>query len=106
MHRGSVSEENIESQVMSIAIDPGEDGRNSHSPQRRQTVEQQIILKEEVERRYTKFGNQYEVTERQNAGVYIDALCKLLPELMEMYSEQDVDEALQKFSSKFCSGKY
>ncbi|XP_076076319.1 brefeldin A-inhibited guanine nucleotide-exchange protein 3-like isoform X2 [Mytilus galloprovincialis] len=103
MHRGSVSEENIESQDMSIAIDPGEDGRNSHSPQRRQTVEQQIILKEEVERRYTKFGNQYEVTERQNAGVYIDALCKLLPELMEMYSEQDVDEALQKFSSKFCS---
>lgn len=79
--------------------------RNSHSPQRRQTVEQQIILQEEIERRYTKFGSQYEVNERQNARLYIDKLHQVLPQLSEMYSIQDVDEALQTFSTRFCAGK-
>ena len=79
--------------------------RNSHSPQRRQTVEQQIILQEEIARRYTKFGSQYEVNERQNARVYIDKLREVLPQLSEMYSIQDVDEALQKFATRFCAGR-
>ncbi|XP_074653085.1 brefeldin A-inhibited guanine nucleotide-exchange protein 3-like [Tubulanus polymorphus] len=47
---------------------------------------------------------EYSAAERQMANDYILRVLQILPNLLEMNSIQELDEALQAFSSNFCTG--
>ncbi|XP_033740095.1 brefeldin A-inhibited guanine nucleotide-exchange protein 3-like isoform X2 [Pecten maximus] len=68
--------------------------------------ESQSLIKDELQRRYKTLGSEYEMVERQNARLFITELSRTLPHIAKMYSVNEVDEALQNFSSNFCTALY
>ncbi|XP_021364639.1 brefeldin A-inhibited guanine nucleotide-exchange protein 3-like isoform X1 [Mizuhopecten yessoensis] len=68
--------------------------------------ESQSLIKDEIQRRYKTLGSEYEMVERQNARLFIAELSRTLPHIARMYTVCEVDEALQNFSSNFCSALY
>ncbi|XP_060081313.1 brefeldin A-inhibited guanine nucleotide-exchange protein 3-like [Ylistrum balloti] len=76
--------------------------RNTHANRK----ESQSVIKDELQRRYKTLGSEYEMVERQNARLFISELSRTLPHIVKMYTAFEVDEALQNFSSNFCTALY
>jgi hypothetical protein len=53
-----------------------------------------------------KVGEEYIDVERHNARRFVQTLQNFVPSLLTLRSSIEVDEALQKFSAKYCQGLY
>ncbi|ESO87248.1 hypothetical protein LOTGIDRAFT_229359 [Lottia gigantea] len=96
--------------------------KEKESPKKRlgsigkQTVEDEMDLKitiqnqvqsdqrQEMVRRHRLLRDKFEAVERQNAKLFIHQFKRILPQLFNMYSIQEVDQGLKQFASNFCAG--
>lgn len=59
----------------------------------------------EMRKHQEQLRKKFEQVERQSAVQLVHALTNALPGFLDMYSVQEVDDALQHFASNFCTGK-